>query len=145
MGEIYSEKEEPEAERNYQLKPSGVKMLDPEILRKKKDFNRLYKKGKSAGSRYVVLFYIKNDLSYNRRAFLASKKVGNSVRRNRARRLMKESFRKISDHIEEGYDILFIARNNINDVKCQNVEKSMKEILKKTKLLNSKSNLGEKE
>ena len=35
--------------------------------------------------RYVVVFYRKNNLPYTRKAFLASKKVGNSVRRNRAR------------------------------------------------------------
>ena len=110
-------------------------MLNPEILRNKKDFNRLYKKGKSIGSKYVVLFYIKNEKSYIRKAFLASKKVGNSVRRNRARRLMKESYRRFSDNIKEGYDILFIARNNINCVKCKDVEKSIKEVLKKSKLL----------
>lgn len=145
MEEMYSGEEEPEAERNYLHNPFGAKMLDPKILRNKKDFSRLYNKGKSAGSKYVVLFYIKNDLPYIRRAFLASKKVGNSVRRNRARRLMKESYRKISDRIEDGYDILFIARNNINDTKCQNVEKSMREVLKKAKLLKLKSSLGEKE
>ncbi len=110
-------------------------MLDPKILRNNKDFSRLYKKGKSIGSKYVVLFYIKNDLPYMRRAFLASKKVGNSVRRNRARRLMKESYRNVSGKIEEGYDILFIARNTINGVKCRNVEKSINEVLRKAKLL----------
>ena len=111
-------------------------MLDPEILRRKKDFDRLYKRGKSFGSRYVVLFFIKNDFPYTRRAFLASKKVGNSVRRNRARRLMKESHRKFRGNIKEGYDILFIARNNVNGSKCQDVEKSIKEVLSRAKLLN---------
>ena len=109
-------------------------MLDPEILRRKKDFDRLYKKGRSVGSKYVVLFYIKNEFPHTRKAFLASKKVGNSVKRNRARRLMKESYRKFRNEIKEGYDILFIARNNINDVKCKSVEKSITEILNRAKL-----------
>lgn len=135
MEETYSKEEDPGAERNYPLNLVGEKMLDPEILRNKKDFTRLYKKGKSIGSRYVVLFFIKNNLPYIRKAFLASKKVGNSVRRNRARRLMKESYRKVSGDIKNGYDILFIARNNINGVKCGDVEKSINEILKKAKLL----------
>lgn len=113
-------------------------MLDPEILRRKKDFNKLYKKGKSIGSKYVVLFYIKNGLTYNRRAFLASKKVGNSVARNRARRLMKESFRTKGYNIKEGYDILFIARNNINNSKCQDVAKSINQVLKKSGLSGEK-------
>ena len=49
-------------------------MLKKDILRRKDDFNSIYRKGRSIGERYVVLFYRKNDLSYNRTAFLASKK-----------------------------------------------------------------------
>lgn len=110
-------------------------MLKPDILRNDKDFTRLYRRGKSYGSKYVVLFCIKNGLTYKRKAFLASKKVGNAVRRNRARRLMKECYRQLGGDIKEGYDILFIARNNINDSKCQDVHKSMNRVLKKAGLL----------
>ncbi|MDR3242479.1 MAG: ribonuclease P protein component [Clostridiales Family XIII bacterium] len=109
-------------------------MLKPEVLRNKKDFTALYKRGKSVGGKYVVLFYRGNGLSYNRKAFLASKKVGNSVKRNRARRLMKEGFRTAGGDITEGYDILFIARNTIERVKCGDVAFSIKAVLKKSKI-----------
>ena len=91
----------------------GNVMLKRDILRRKEDFDLIYKKGRSVGERYIVLFYMKNGLSYNRIAFLASKKVGNSVKRNRAKRLMKESYRFLKDDIGNGYDIIFIARNTI--------------------------------
>ena len=65
-------------------------MKTPDIIRNQKYFNALYNKGKSSGSKFVVFIYRKNGLTYNRKAFLASKKVGNAVARNRARRLMKE-------------------------------------------------------
>ncbi len=100
-------------------------MLKKEILRRKQDFSAIYKKGKSVPDRYVVLFYRKNGLSYNRISFLASKKVGNSVQRNRAKRLMKESYRMNRDRFSTGYDLIFIARNSINGKKCKDVEKSM--------------------
>ena len=109
-------------------------MLKKDILRRKEDFSSIYKKGKSIGERYVVLFYKKNGLSYNRIAFLASKKVGNSVERNRARRLMKENYRFLKSHIKNGYDIVFIARNSINGKKAYDVEKSMKNAVNKAKL-----------
>ena len=51
-------------------------MRKKEILRKKDDFQAIYKAGKSVPERYIVLFYRKNDLPYSRTAFLASKKVG---------------------------------------------------------------------
>ncbi|MDD4199844.1 MAG: ribonuclease P protein component [Eubacteriales bacterium] len=110
-------------------------MLKKDILRKKEDFSAIYKKGKSVPERYIVFFYRKNNLLYNRIAFLASKKVGNSVQRNRAKRLMKESYRLLGDEIKYGYDIIFIARNSINDMKFIDVDKSVKRALKKAKLL----------
>ena len=110
-------------------------MLKPNVLRKKKDFSTIYNEGKSVGERYVVLFYTKNDLPYNRTAFLASKKVGNSVIRNRARRLMKESYRKLEQYLESGYDLIWIARKTINNLKCEDVKKSMEAALKKPGIL----------
>ena len=109
-------------------------MLKKEILRKKEDFSAIYKRGKSVPDRFVVVFYKKNNLNYNRISFLASKKVGNSVCRNRARRLMRENYRLISDDIKEGYDIIFIARNKINGRKSQEVGKSMRNAIRKAKL-----------
>lgn len=109
-------------------------MLKKEILRRNGDFSSIYKKGKSVGDRFVVVFYRKNNLPYTRIAFLASKKVGNSVERNRARRLMKESYRILKGEIREGYDLIFIARNTINGQKAFDVGKSMKRALQKAKL-----------
>jgi ribonuclease P protein component len=110
----------------------GVQMLKPNVLRKKKDFSEIYNRGKSIGERYVVLFIRKNNLDYNRTAFLASRKVGNSVSRNRARRLMKESYRALEKNLEKGYDLIWIARNTIVDLKCADVKKSMEAALKKS-------------
>ncbi len=106
-------------------------MLRPNVLRKKADFNLIYNKGKSTADRYVVVFYKKNGMQINRTAFLASKKVGNSVHRNRARRLMKESLRLITDEISTGFDLIFIARNTINGKKQHDVSKSIRTSLKK--------------
>ena len=107
-------------------------MLKTDVLRKKSDFSNIYNKGKSIGGKYVVLFYRKNDLSYNRRAFLASKKVGKSVQRNRARRLMRESYRALEERLAPGSDMIFIARKTICDLKCADVKKSIEAALKKS-------------
>ncbi len=101
-------------------------------MRKKADFDCLYNKGKSVGDRYVVVFYRKNDLPYNRTAFLASKKVGNSVCRNRARRLMREAYRALSGQCGTGFDLVIIARNTINGRKCQEVTRSLRSAFKRT-------------
>ena len=107
-------------------------MLKKNVLRRKSDFSAIYNKGKSVGDRYVVLFYRKNNLTYNRIAYLASKKVGNAVKRNRARRLMKESVRLTNLEIPAGYDLIFIARNTITNAKCAEVKRSLESALKRT-------------
>jgi ribonuclease P protein component len=104
-------------------------------LRKQKDFSRVYKKGKSKGSSYVVVLYRKNGLDHTRTAFVSSKKVGNSVKRNRSRRLMKEAYRSFEDRVAKGYDIVFVARATINDHKEAEVEKCMRYALKGCDLL----------
>ena len=110
-------------------------MLKQNILRKQADFDKLYKNGKSAGDRYVVVFARPNGLEITRTAFLASKKVGNSVARNRARRLMKESYRLSLADIPTGMDIIFIARNTIKNKKQDEVERSLRAALTKVGII----------
>lgn len=113
-------------------------MLKNNVLRKEKDFSAIYKKGRSVGDRYVVLFYRRNGLDYNRTGFLASKKVGNSVKRNRAKRLMKESYRALSDKLPVGYDFVFIARNTICGKGLADVSRSLQSAFKRTGVIRGK-------
>ena len=94
-------------------------------LRKQNDFSRVYSRGESKGSKYVVVLYNRNKLGYTRVAFVASKKVGNSVARNRSRRLMRHAYMNIKERIAPGYDIVFVARNTILSVKEEDVERAM--------------------
>jgi ribonuclease P protein component len=110
-------------------------MLKKEVLRRKSDFSTIYNRGKSVGERLVVLFHRKNDYPYKRQAFLASKKVGKSVQRNRARRLMKESWRVLEPTAKEGTDYIFIARNSILNATQGEVQVSMYKALRKAGLL----------
>ncbi|MBQ9014874.1 MAG: ribonuclease P protein component [Firmicutes bacterium] len=109
-------------------------MLKKEVLRNRNDFSRIYRRGRSVGERYVVLFFMKNGLEYNRTAFLASKKVGNSVQRNRARRVLRECWKKHQDILPAGYDFIIIARNTINGRKCQQVQESLDSAVRKAKI-----------
>jgi ribonuclease P protein component len=118
------------------MEPSGSEcMLKADVLRKKEDFTSIYKRERSVPSKFVVVFYRKNHLPYNRKAFLASKKVGKSVQRNRARRLMKESYRQLEEQLPQGWDFIFIARQTILDSKCADVKKSMEAAIKRAGIL----------
>ena len=111
-------------------------MRSENILRKKEDFENLRKKGKSYAEKNLIFVYLKNDLSKNRKAFLASKKVGNSVQRHRAIRLLREAFSQIEkeNDLALGYDFLLIARSSIINVKCADVKENIKAALKKSGL-----------
>ncbi len=113
-------------------------MLKTNILRRNKDFSIIYKSGRSVASKHIVIFYKKNNLGYNRTAFLASKKVGKSVIRNKAKRRMKEIHLLYKNKLCKGYDLIFIARKNINDVKFTELVKSTELLLRKIKLFSGK-------
>ncbi len=80
-----------------------------ESLKDNKDFLRLYRGGKYVSSNQLVLYYRKSKNGKTRAGFSISKKVGNSVRRHRLKRLMKEVYRLECAKLM-GYDVAFVAR-----------------------------------
>lgn len=100
-------------------------------LKKKKEFNHVFKKGKSYVTRNLVVYIVENNLNYNRLGFIISKKVGNSVTRNRIRRLLKESYRKNRDKIDQGFDLIFIVRHRAAGITYKQVKKELFKLLNK--------------
>ena len=75
-----------------------------ESLKKNKDFQYIYRKGKSYANKYLVMYVLENGTSQNRLGISVSKKVGNSIVRHRLTRFIRESY------IRCGLDIIVIAR-----------------------------------
>ena len=106
-------------------------------LRSRERFQEVRRKGRSVKDPLVILVYLRNDLPYSRFGFTASRRVGNAVQRNRARRLLRESIRLQLDHIEAGWDLVLIARPAILKQSFQQVDVSCKRLLAKAHLLTS--------
>lgn len=87
-----------------------MKYPHSESLKKNKDFQILYKEGKSCANRYLVLYVRENGMDQNRFGVSVSKKVGNSVVRHRITRLIRESYRLHEDMFNSGLDMAVIAR-----------------------------------
>lgn len=81
-----------------------------ESLKKNRDFQIIYKEGKSLANRYLVLYVRENSLQKNRLGISVSKKVGNSIVRHRLTRLIRESYRLQEDMFNSGLDMVVIAR-----------------------------------
>ena len=109
-----------------------------ESLKKNTDFRKVYHGGHSKANKYLVIYIRKNGTDKNRVGISVSKKVGNSVKRNRARRLMRESVRISDAEIRQGYDLIIIARNTINGKKCADVKKSIEAALRRLKVIEKK-------
>ena len=71
-----------------------------ESLKKNKDFQVVYKNGKSYANRYLVLYVRENGMDKNRLGISVSKKVGNSVVRHHLTRLIRESYRLQEEHFQ---------------------------------------------
>ena len=99
-------------------------------LKKNKEFNRLYSKGKSYVSKSLILYVLPNRSYEKRIGITTSKKIGKAVDRNRARRVIKESYRKVLENIKPGYDLVFVARKKTTLIKSTKVLSAMKEQLK---------------
>jgi ribonuclease P protein component len=81
-------------------------------LRLNYEFSRVYNKGRFLVGRYVVLHYFRRPGKINRLGVTASRKIKGSVRRNRMKRLLRESFRRLEMHLQPGYDIILVGRES---------------------------------
>ena len=80
-------------------------------LKKNSDFRRLYSKGKSAVTPYLVVYCRRNGQAVNRVGFTVSAKLGNAVTRNRVRRQLREIYRLNSAYLKNGIDMIIVARS----------------------------------
>ncbi|MCM1507345.1 MAG: ribonuclease P protein component [Ruminococcus flavefaciens] len=94
-------------------------MLYTEILKDNRDFVSLYKKGRFTACKYSVIYVKPNGKPFNRFGITASKKVGNSVCRNRAKRLIRLAYRNAEIKLPVGIDIVIVARSPICEIKSQ--------------------------
>ena len=109
-------------------------MSDTVTLKENRDFQKLYKKGKSFVSPILVTYILKNNSDNLRYGITTGKKIGNAVRRSRARRVIRAAFREISPKLEKGYDIVFVARGKTPFVKSTQVVETMIYQFKKSQI-----------
>jgi len=105
-------------------------------LRLKKDFDRIFQKGRFAGGRFFTMGCGKNDLDISRFAVVVSKKVDKrAVRRNLVRRRSGEIIRLGRGKIKTGFDFVFIAKPAVLGKTYKEIEKDIIGLLGKAKMI----------
>lgn len=99
-------------------------------INKNTEFVRGYRKGISTVTPLVVTYVLKNRYGHIRIGITASKKVGCAVKRNRARRVIREAVRSLGLDMNQGYDIILVARSRTAKVKSYEVTPLIEQRLK---------------
>jgi len=106
-----------------------------ERLRRKRDFEQVYEQGAVLRGQHVVLFCLSAGVGERKVGFVASRKVGGAVSRNRARRRIREAYRKLRTGLPAGAHLVFVARAGAADATWDELVAEVADLLRKSGLL----------
>ena len=103
-------------------------------IKKSKDFSLIYNKSQKMHTKYAIIFIKENMNNEQRFGFVASKKTGNAVQRNRIKRLFKEFVKTHKNKFRENTDYIFVGKSvlkeNIKNLKYKDIEKDIIKVIK---------------
>jgi len=105
-------------------------------LNKNEQFLRVYRLGKKSYHKFFTLYYLPNGKDFNRLGFKVGKKLAKAVRRNRVRRLLRESYSLLEERIATGYDIILAAKDGCLELNSyEEVSEIVYSMLNRAKLI----------
>lgn len=88
-------------------------MLFTQTMNRNADFQRLYRCGAFCSLGSALLYVRPNKLPYNRLGITAGKKIGNAVKRNRAKRIIRAAYSAAEPMLPIGLDVVVVARSSL--------------------------------
>jgi ribonuclease P protein component len=90
-------------------------------LSRSRDFDAVYRHGRSVSTRYLVLYAFprgyEDEIGSEARLGLAvSRKVGGAVDRNRVKRRLRDAFERVSSELPAGHDYVLVVRPGLAEV-----------------------------
>ena len=106
-------------------------------LKKNYEFKNVLNKGKFYKGKYVIIYIKNNKNNENRIGIAISKKIGKAVKRNRLKRLIRESYRLQKDSLKKCYDIVYIWNKQNDNIKAKfnEIDIDIKKLFNKAGLL----------
>lgn len=68
-------------------------------------------------------------------AFVAGRRIGGAVLRNRARRILRAAWREVEDKVEDGYDVVVVARAAIVGARSRDLVAEVEELLSRAQVI----------
>ena len=112
-------------------------------LKKNYEFNNTFKRGKYFSGNFIECFWVKNNKNINYFGIAISSKLCIAVKRNRLKRIIRESYRKKKKKIYTGNTFVFLWKKKVNIKECTyyKVFEDMKKIFEKIGIyINEKNN-----
>jgi ribonuclease P protein component len=106
----------------------SARLLARERLRSPADFRRVFRQGQRVDGRLFLLIAAENTLGFSRIGLAASRKLGGAVERNRAKRLLREVFRRDKP---AAWDMVFVAKPALVSAALIEVESEYRERLQR--------------
>lgn len=98
------------------------------IVRKNEEIQEIIKKNNKIINKYFIIYFIKNDLNYNRYCISVGKKIGKAHTRNLYKRRVKDILMK--NNINSSCDYVIILRTAIIDAGYDKINSELIEVLK---------------
>ena len=104
-------------------------------LKKRKEFNYIYKKGESFGSKFVALYCSNTPKRVKKVGFSVSKKYGNAVERNRIKRVLREVLRSLLPLMKNEFNYILIVKSELKDKQFKEIFSIVRNMLDKNDLI----------
>jgi ribonuclease P protein component len=98
------------------------------------DVGRVLATGRAFHGNRVVLFVAPGT---GKVAFVAGRRVGRAVLRNRARRIMRAAWRELAPTVPDGYDVALVARGTIQGARSRDLVTEVDELLSRARVTRS--------
>jgi ribonuclease P protein component len=100
---------------NQQPSIVGQRFPKARRVRRRGEFQQVFDKGTRVHGRYFTVLMAPSDAAQPRLGIVASRKLGGAVARNRAKRLIREVFRRNPVPGRQGVDVVVIPRRELFD------------------------------
>jgi len=112
-------------------------------LRRQRDFKETYRNSRRYDDRDLSLYVRAREDEKIRMGIVAGKKVGSSVERNRAKRLLRAACRELMSRMVPGFDAIIVARRSHRGKKLADVQSRLERLLQEAGRLRAEAGAGD--